>query len=342
MDELDDISGAPDVLESAERYIRFGEFTIDLRYAILQRHGDKVELPHKVFQVLLHLVNRSGCAVPREELRDIWPMLDEKAFMERLCSAISKIRDALQDDKYDPKYVQTVVGCGYRFTAQVERSENDCPSQDSSSNQSGSASHGESASQSESASQTADGCVEQTREAGETSRPPMIRIGAIGFITRRYAVLCAIALFLASVPLGMIVRLLWATDGPPPSARRTIIIRNFQNLTTDAKQDSFCKGLGEELLAELSRKKPNSFDILIGQDPPDNRPFKDSSSKGSIFELEGSVRKEGDTLRIAVELNELQSKRVMWAELYEEIDESGVPVQRDVAMQIAKGILARI
>src|SRR4029077_11429147 len=116
--------------------------------------------------------------------------------------------------------------------------------------------------------------------------------------------LCAVALFLASVPLGMIVRLLWATDGPPPSARRTIIIRNFQNLTTDVKQDSFCKGLGEELLAELSRKKPNSFDIVIGQDPPGNQAFKDSSSKGSIFELEGSVRKEGDTLRIAVELNE--------------------------------------
>jgi DNA-binding winged helix-turn-helix (wHTH) protein/TolB-like protein len=330
MDEPDNISGVLDVVKSAERYIRFGEFTIDLRYAILQRHGHKVELPYKEFQVLLYLVNRPGCVVPREELRDIWPMQDEKAFLERLYVALGKIRDALEDDKDDPKYVQTIVGCGYRFTAQAEGFENDSPNQSSSSNQS------------ESASQTADGCIEKTKEAGKTSRPPMVRIGAIGFITRRYAVLCAVALFLGSVPLGMIVRLVWATDGPPPSACRTIIIRNLQNLTTDAKQDSFCKGLGEELLAELSRKKSNSFDIVIGQDPPGNQAFENSSSKGSIFELEGSVRKEGHTLRIAIELNELQSKRVIWAELYERIDESGVPVQRDVAMQIAKGILARI
>jgi hypothetical protein len=30
MDEPDNISGVPDVVESAERYIRFGEFTIGL------------------------------------------------------------------------------------------------------------------------------------------------------------------------------------------------------------------------------------------------------------------------------------------------------------------------
>jgi len=330
MDEPDNISGVPGVLESAERYIRFGEFTIDLRYAILRRSGDKVRLPYKDFQVLLRLVNRPGCVVPREELRDIWPMLDEKAFVRRLYAALSKIRDVLQGDRQGPKYVRTVAGCGYRFTAPVERSKDDSPNQSSSSNQI------------ESANQTADGCIEKTKEAGETLRSPMIRIGAIGFITRRYAVLCAVALFLGSMPLGMIARLLWATDWPAPSARRTIVIRNFQNLTTDAKQDSFCKGLGEELLVELSRKKPNSFDILIGQDPYHNQAFENTSSKGSIFEVEGSVRKEGDTLRIAVELNELQSKRVVWAEHYEGIDESGVPVQRDVAMQIAKGILARI
>jgi len=167
----------------------------------------------------------------------------------------------------------------------------------------------------------------------------MIRIGTIGFMTRRYAML---ALFLASVLLGMNVTLFWALHRPRPSARRTIVIRNFQNLTTDARQDGFCKGLGEELLANLSHKNPDSFDIVVGQEPPGNQVFENSSSKGSIFELKGSVRKEGHTLRIAIELNELQSKRVMWAELYEGDDESPVLVQRDVATQVAKVILTRL
>jgi TolB-like protein len=46
-------------------------------------------------------------------------------------------------------------------------------------------------------------------------------------------------------------------------------------------------------------------------------------------------------LRIAVELEEQNSRRVLWAELYEKNDESPVLVQRDVAAQIAKAILKR-
>jgi hypothetical protein len=96
----------------------------------------------------------------------------------------------------------------------------------------------------------------------------MVRIGTIGSMTRRHAALCAVALFLGSVQSGMIVALLWRfSAGQPPSARRTIVIHDFQNLTADARHDSFCKGLGEELLGELSRKKPDSFDLVIAQDP---------------------------------------------------------------------------
>ena len=187
------------------------------------------------------------------------------------------------------------------------------------------------------------GALSRTEEPGETLSPPMVRIGTVGFLTRRHAALCAVVLFLGSVPFGMVVTLLWVTYAAPrSSARRTIVIHQFRNLTTDAKQDSFCKGLGEELLGELNRKKPYSYDLVIGQDLPGNQAFENSSGKGLIFELEGSVRKEGHTLRIAIELNELRSKRVMWAELYEGNEENLVPVERDVATQIAKGILTRL
>ena len=78
------------------------------------------------------------------------------------------------------------------------------------------------------------------------------------------------------------------------------------------------------------------------QTPPRKQAVENSGSTGSIYELEGSVRKEGHTLRIAIELNDLQSKRVLWAELYEGNEESPVLVQRGVATQAAKGILTRL
>jgi TolB-like protein len=171
----------------------------------------------------------------------------------------------------------------------------------------------------------------------------MIRVGAASLITRRHAVLCAVALFLGSALSGMVVTLLLNSSAEATSSvHRTIVIHHFQNLTTDTREDSFCKGLGEELLAELNRKKTDSFEIVIDPDPPGKRALENSSGKASIFELEGSVRKEGHTLRIVIDLYELRSKRVMWAELYEGNDDSQVPVQRDVAMQVAKVILTRL
>ena len=82
---------------------------------------------------------------------------------------------------------------------------------------------------------------------------------------------------------------------------------------------------------ELNRKKTGSLEVVIDPDPPRKRALENSSSKTSMFELEGSFRKEGYTLRIAVELNELQSKRIMWAELYEGNEESPVPTQEKPA-----------
>jgi DNA-binding winged helix-turn-helix (wHTH) protein/TolB-like protein len=440
MDELNHRSDVPTDSRPVERYVRFDEFTVDLRDTKLRRRDENVELPGDAFQVLVRLIDRAGRVVPREELRDIWPTSDEETFVDSLYTALREIRTALGDNIRDAAHVETVGGSGYVFMSQLERCGGECwdqgkslnrresldengsseqreslnqsesegqigssnqpesldengsleqceslnqsesenqigsssqpesldegeslkqsrsskrsrslkrsenENQIGSSNQPESLDESESLKQSESSYQTDDGSrLERAADAGETLRSPMIRIGTIGFITRRQAVLCAVALFLGSVLLGMVVTLLWKTAaGAPSSARRTVVIRHFQNLTTDAREDSFCKGLSEELLAELSRKKTDSFDVVIDPDPPGKRALENLTSRPSIFELEGSVRKEGNTLRIVIELNELQSKRVMWAELYEGNEESPVPVQRDVAMQAAKGILTRL
>lgn len=332
MDELKHRSDAPADSRPVKRYILFGDFTVDLRDRILKQRGERVKLPGDAFQVLVYLIDRAGRIVPREELRDIWPTSDEETFANRLYAALRKIRAALGDNIRDAKYVEPVRGGGYGFMGQLERSDSESLNQP------------ESADKGESSYQTNDGSrTERAAEASETLRSPMIRIGTFSVITRRHAVLCAVALFLGSVQLGIVVTLLWKSSAKAPSSvRRTIVIHHFQDLTTGAPGDSFCKGLGEELLAELSRKKTDSVEVVIDPDPSGKRAVENSSSKASVFELEGSVRKEGHTLRIVIELRELQSKRVIWAELYEGNEESPVAVQRDVAMQTAKGILTRL
>jgi DNA-binding winged helix-turn-helix (wHTH) protein/TolB-like protein len=352
MDELNNRSDMPVDSPPVERYVLFGDFTVDLRDMVLKRRGEKVELPADAFQLLIYLIDRAGHIVPREELRDIWPTSDPQMFLDSLHTALTKIRAALEDNILDAKCVETLSEGGYRFVGQPERSDSESSESlnqqerartkrariNKSLNQHESLNRREISYRKDHGPRT-----ETAAEAGETLRSPMIRVGAASLITRRHAVLCAVALFLGSALSGMVVTLLLNSSAEATSSvHRTIVIHHFQNLTTDTREDSFCKGLGEELLAELNRKKTDSFEIVIDPDPPGKRALENSSGKASIFELEGSVRKEGHTLRIVIDLYELRSKRVMWAELYEGNDDSQVPVQRDVAMQVAKVILTRL
>ncbi len=72
-------------------------------------------------ELLILLVEKQGLLVTREEIVSrLWPkdtFLDTETSIN---SAIRKIRVALHDDSEDPRYLQTVVGKGYRFIAPIE------------------------------------------------------------------------------------------------------------------------------------------------------------------------------------------------------------------------------
>jgi len=70
--------------------------------------------------VLILLVSRRGALVGRKEIREsLW---GPRVFVEHdsaINTAVRKIRHALDDDADKPRFVETVVGKGYRFIASV-------------------------------------------------------------------------------------------------------------------------------------------------------------------------------------------------------------------------------
>jgi DNA-binding winged helix-turn-helix (wHTH) protein len=72
-------------------------------------------------EVLILLVQRGGALLPRSEIKAaLWGgdvFVDHDAAMN---TAIRKIRQALDDDAETPRFVETLVGKGYRFVASVE------------------------------------------------------------------------------------------------------------------------------------------------------------------------------------------------------------------------------
>ena len=80
--------------------------------------GTVVALTPKTFEVLLVLLERAGQLVTKEELlASVWP----DAFVEEnnLARHISTLRKALGEDPAAPRWITTVQGVGYRFSAEV-------------------------------------------------------------------------------------------------------------------------------------------------------------------------------------------------------------------------------
>lgn len=108
-------------ISRASRTVRFGAFEVDLRVGELRKHGLKIKLQVKPFQVLAALLEHTGDMVTREELREkLWPGDTFVDFDHSINIAIYKLREALADSAENPRFVETLDRRGYRFIAPVE------------------------------------------------------------------------------------------------------------------------------------------------------------------------------------------------------------------------------
>jgi len=99
---------------------RFGEFELDVAAFTLRREGIPVRLEKIPMEVLVLLVEGAGSLVARESIHAaLW---GPDVFLDRdaaINTAMRKIRKALGDDVDRPRWVETVVGKGYRFVGQI-------------------------------------------------------------------------------------------------------------------------------------------------------------------------------------------------------------------------------
>jgi len=79
-----------------------------------------IRLQEQPLRVLATLVERPGEVVTREELQErIWGKDTFVDFEQSLNKAVNRLREALNDEAGQPRYVETVPRRGYRFIAPV-------------------------------------------------------------------------------------------------------------------------------------------------------------------------------------------------------------------------------
>jgi DNA-binding winged helix-turn-helix (wHTH) protein len=107
--------------QRAPRAIRFGPFELNMETGELRKHGVRIRLQHRPFQILAALLERPGRLVTREELRTkLWASDVFVDFESGLNTAVNRLRLALGDSADNPVYIETLARLGYRFLAQVE------------------------------------------------------------------------------------------------------------------------------------------------------------------------------------------------------------------------------
>ena len=122
----------------------------------------------------------------------------------------------------------------------------------------------------------------------------------------------------------------------------SIAVTPFANLSSDKEQDYFCDGITEDIITELSR-----FSELFVIARNSSFQYKDKSSDvrqvgrelGVRYVLEGSIRRNGDRVRITAQLIDATSGVHRWAERYDRNLEHAFAVQDEVVGTIV-GLLA--
>jgi Tol biopolymer transport system component/DNA-binding winged helix-turn-helix (wHTH) protein len=98
----------------------FDRFELDVRRYELRRAGRRLRLQRVPMDLLILLVERNGALVTRDEIVSrLWGPDVAVDTQSSINTAVRKVRQALGDDGEQPRFVETVVGKGYRFIGEV-------------------------------------------------------------------------------------------------------------------------------------------------------------------------------------------------------------------------------
>jgi two-component system, OmpR family, response regulator RegX3 len=97
--------------------VEVGELVVDPARRSATLAGDELDLSRKEFDLLERLVRDAGSVVTREQLiEDVWDM-NWFGSTKTLDVHVSGLRRKLGDDASEPRYIHTVRGVGFRFSA---------------------------------------------------------------------------------------------------------------------------------------------------------------------------------------------------------------------------------
>jgi two-component system alkaline phosphatase synthesis response regulator PhoP len=94
---------------------QFGSVLVDFRGTEVTRDGKPVNLSAREFQLLRYFIGHAGATLPRDALlKQVWGY-SAKVFTRTVDVHVASLRQKLENDPRQPKFILTVQGIGYKF-----------------------------------------------------------------------------------------------------------------------------------------------------------------------------------------------------------------------------------
>ncbi len=98
---------------SEEKIVRFGDVTVNITARTVEKDGKPIALSLREFDLLAYLCENLNAAVSKEKIfTSVWGAFTEVE-PSTLAVHIRWLREKLEDDPADPKYIKTVRKVGY-------------------------------------------------------------------------------------------------------------------------------------------------------------------------------------------------------------------------------------
>src|SRR3984893_6195523 len=282
----------------------FQSFRLDTAKQCLWRGQERVPIAPKAFDVLRYLVENPGRLVTQDEvLEKLWP--ETYVNPEVFRKYILDIRKILGDRPDKPEFIETVTKRGYRFIAPVID---------------------------EGATLPPDIDTQKQGVAPELAGPPQTNASRKHYL-QKLAIIAILGVAVATAVAGHF----WFVRGKAAvssSNAKSIAVLPFVDISPGKDQEYFSDGLSEQLIHELAKVSGLK---VVGRSSAFQFRGKNEDLRevgrnlGVANILEGSVRREGNHVRITADLIKADDGFQLWSQTYDLEINDIFAVQEEIA-----------
>ncbi len=186
----------------------------------------------------------------------------------------------------------------------------------------------------------APGQAEQKEAADDTPVQPAIKT-----VKKPGRIILALSLSIILFTAAIFIYNRFIYQSKFTGAEKSIAVLPFKNISGDKNNEYFSDGITEDIITQLA--KVSDLKVIsrtsVMQYKNTTKNLKEIAKELNVAAiLEGSVQKEGKSIRITAQLIDANTDESIWAEKYDRSIEQVFAIQSDVAQEIAYQLNARL